>query len=54
MFKTTTDNKSYTVYWEESGKYYRQNHTWWEKGGYAVPQLKKRISKTEFEKMKNA
>lgn len=43
--------KSYTLYSEDNGKYYRQNVTWWEKGGYAVPQSKKRITKEEYERM---
>lgn len=49
----TTKSKSYTNYFEKDGKYYRQNMTWWEKGGYCIPQTPCRISKEEYEKMTN-
>lgn len=39
-----------TNYFEKDGKYYRQNKTWWEKGGYYIPQTPKKISKEEYEK----
>ena len=45
-------SKSYTIYSQDNGKYYRQNMTWWETGGYCVPQARKVISKAEYERMK--
>lgn len=45
------DGKSYSVYYEKQGRYYRQNARYWEKGGYSVPQTCKRISKDEFDRM---
>lgn len=46
--------KGDTVYYEKNGKYYKQNLTWWEKGGYLVPQTPKQISKEEYERMTTA
>lgn len=47
--------KSYELYYgryEQDGiKYYRQGYNWWEKGGYFIPQTKKKISEAEFKKM---
>ena len=42
--------KGDTVYFEKNGKYYKQNLTWWEKGGYMVPQTPKQISKEEYDR----
>ena len=42
--------KGDTVYFEKNGKYYKQNMTWWEKGGYMVPQTPKQISKEEYDR----
>lgn len=46
------DGKWRTVYSKENGKYYRQYSIYWEKGGYLVPQARKRCTAAEYEKMK--
>lgn len=42
------DSKSYEIVSEENGKYYSQSMTWWKKGGYCIPQGRKRISKEKY------
>lgn len=42
--------KSYTNYFKRDGKYFKQNMNWWDKGGYYIPQVVKRITKEEYEK----
>lgn len=51
-FKVMSENKkSFTIYTEENGKYFYQDCLWWEKGGYTVPQSKKKTNKKDFELM---
>ena len=42
------DKKSYTVYTDDNGKFYEQNMTWWERGGYCIPQIRKKITKKRY------
>ena len=45
--------KSYTLYSEKDGKYYKQYFAWWENGGIFLPQAKNRCTKQEYDRMKN-
>ncbi|MBQ6679513.1 MAG: hypothetical protein IJM76_05765 [Lachnospiraceae bacterium] len=54
VFKVTFENgKGYTIYSEENGRYYAQNSLWWEKGGYCIPQSRRRISKISYMVMRD-
>ena len=45
------DSKSYTIYTDDNGKFYEQNMTWWERGGYCIPQTRKKITKARYLQM---
>lgn len=36
------DDKGFTWYSEEDNHFFKQSFSWWEKGGYTIPQTKKR------------
>ena len=46
------DGKWRTVYTKENDKYYRQHFTFWNKGGYFLPQARKRTTAAEYARMK--
>ena len=44
-------SKSYAVFTEEDGKFYEQAMVWWDRGGYHIPQTRKKITKTRYSLM---
>ena len=52
-YKVVGDSGSYTIYSKAfSGKCYRQHFNYWAKGGYDVPQSRKKCTSKEYEQMK--
>lgn len=46
------DGKGYSLYFEKNGRYYVTHWNYWEKGGYPIAGRTNRISKAEYERVK--
>ena len=47
------DGIGYSLYYEKNGRYYVTHWNYWKKGGYPIAGRTNRISKAEYERVKD-